>query len=220
MCGRFSFAPDLRVVNEHFEITVDPELYKPRYNCAPTQNLAIITNTEPEKLSFFKWGLIPFWAKDISIGSKLINARAETLLEKPSFRNAFSRRRCLVPADSFYEWSQTKPKVPFRIRLKHEQLFSMAGLWENWKGPSGESVNSFTIITTSPNKMMSGIHSRMPAILPKKSEKLWLGDLPVSDLINLIQPYPDELMEVYEISTMVNSVFNDRVEIWSSSSPG
>ena len=208
MCGRFSFAPDLRIVNEHFSIQVDPDIYKPRFNCAPTQNLAVITNEEPGKMNFFRWGLIPFWAKDISIGNKMINARVETLLEKPSFKNAFSKRRCLVPADSFYEWRQIKPKVPYRIKLKDAALFSMAGLWETWKNPEGGVINSFTIVTTAPNRLMSEIHNRMPVILSKESEKLWLDDLPPNDLYGLLSSYPDEFMEVWEISPLVNSVYN------------
>jgi putative SOS response-associated peptidase YedK len=130
MCGRYSFAPDLKIVNEHYDISVNDGDLTPNYNCAPSQLLPVITNDKSIGFNFFRWGLIPFWAKDISIGNKFINARSETILEKPSFRNAFRQRRCLVPADAFYEWKQeVKEKIPYRIFLKNQNIFSMAGIW-------------------------------------------------------------------------------------------
>ena len=169
MCGRYSFAPDLKIVNEHYDISVNDGDLTPNYNCAPSQLLPVITNDKSIGFNFFRWGLIPFWAKDISIGNKFINARSETILEKPSFRNAFRQRRCLVPADAFYEWKQeVKEKIPYRIFLKNQNIFSMAGIWEKCKLPNGETIFSFAIITTQPNTLMTKIHNRMPVILDKK----------------------------------------------------
>jgi putative SOS response-associated peptidase YedK len=132
MCGRFQLSVKGKHISERFNVEVFDEMYKPSFNCAPGQNLPVITNTEPGKLSFFKWGLVPFWAKDPKIGNKLINTRAETILEKPSFKAAFTRRRCLVPANGFFEWKKDTKKIPFRVFLKNGDLFAMAGLWETW----------------------------------------------------------------------------------------
>jgi putative SOS response-associated peptidase YedK len=216
MCGRYSFAPDLKIVNEHYNITVKDNKIDSNYNCAPTQLLPVISNEEPGIMSLFRWGLIPFWAKDKSIGNKLINARAETIAEKPSFRTSFKRRRCLIPADAFYEWRKdenTKKKIPYRIFLKDQPLFSMAGIWDEWKSPESESVNSFSIITTSPNELMVEIHNRMPVILPKDLEKIWLERNDQKLLLEMLQPYPAKLMDAYRISDLVNSPRNNSEEI-------
>ena len=134
MCGRFQLSVKGKHISERFNVEVFDEMYSPSYNCAPSQKLPIITNAEPEKLNFFKWGLVPFWSKDPKIGFKLINARAENLLEKPAFKTAFKQRRCLVPANGFYEWKKAgKQKIPFRIFLKSEEIFAIAGIWETWK---------------------------------------------------------------------------------------
>jgi putative SOS response-associated peptidase YedK len=203
MCGRYSFAPDLKIVNQHYDIKVDDGTLIPNYNCAPTQLLTVLTNETPGQLSFFRWGLVPFWAKDVSIGNKLINARAETILEKPSFKQSFRHRRCLVPADSFYEWKANvtgKKKTPYRIFLKDQPLFSMAGIWDVWKSPTGETIRSFSIITTSPNEMMAGIHNRMPVILPAKFERFWLEATNEKDLLELLQPFASDKMDYVEVS--------------------
>ncbi len=216
MCGRYSFAPDLKIVNEHYHITVGDNKIKANYNCAPTQLLPVISNDAPGNLSLFRWGLIPFWAKDKSIGNKLINSRAETIAEKPSFRTSFKRRRCLVPADAFYEWRKdehTKKKIPYRIFLKDQPLFSIAGIWDQWKSPEGETVRSFSIITTSPNELMAEIHMRMPVILPKDSESIWLESQDQSQLLEMLQPFPAKLMDAYRISDLVNSPRNNSEEI-------
>lgn len=202
MCGRYSFAPDLKIVNEHYNIKVNDGDFSSNTNCAPTQLLPVLTNEMPQQLSFFRWGLIPYWAKDISIGSKLINARAETILEKPSFKQSFKRRRCLIPADAFYEWkaSETgKKKTPYRIFLKNQPIFSMAGLWDLWKSPAEEIVHSFSIITTSPNEMMTEIHNRMPVILSKEMEKYWLEATNEKDLLELLHPFPANEMDNYPV---------------------
>ncbi|HPW43256.1 MAG TPA: SOS response-associated peptidase [Bacteroidales bacterium] len=214
MCGRYSFAPDLKIVNEHYDISVNDDDLTPNYNCAPSQLLPVITNDKSISFNFFRWGLIPFWAKDISIGNKLINARSETILEKPSFRNAFRQRRCLVPADAFYEWKQeVKEKIPYRIFLKNQNIFSMAGIWEKCKLPNGETIFSFAIITTQPNTLMTKIHNRMPVILDKKGEDLWINNTDEKELTNLLKPFPAEQMTAYRISNLVNSPRNNSPKI-------
>ncbi len=208
MCGRYSFAPDLKIVNEHYNIKVNDGDFSLNTNCSPTQLLPVLTNEMPQQLSFFRWGLIPFWAKDISIGSKLINARAETIQEKPSFKQSFKRRRCLIPADAFYEWKNNntgKKKTPYRIFLKNQPIFSMAGLWDLWKSPAGEIVHSFTIITTSPNEMMTEIHNRMPVILSKEMEKFWLEASNENDLLELFKPFPANEMDNYPVLDLRNA---------------
>src|ERR1039457_679668 len=157
MCGRYSFAIEDELIKERFGVTVRSAVYKPRYNAAPAQDLAVISNDAPDTLSFFRWGLIPFWAKDASTGYKMINAKAETILEKPSFRNAFKSRRCLVLSDGFYELGKDQDKIPYRITLKGGIPFAMAGIWEKWASPDGEIIHSFSIITTGPNQLMEKI---------------------------------------------------------------
>ena len=214
MCGRYSFAPDLKIVNEHYDISVNDGDLTPNYNCAPSQLLPVITNDKSIGFNFFRWGLIPFWAKDISIGNKFSNARSETILEKPSFRNAFRQRRCLVPADAFYEWKQeVKEKIPYRIFLKNQNIFSMAGIWEKCKLPNGETIFSFAIITTQPNTLMTKIHNRMPVILDKKGEDLWINNTDEKELTNLLKPFPAEQMTAYRISNLVNSPRNNSPKI-------
>ena len=163
-----------------------------------------------------KWGLIPFWAKDLSIGNRMINARAETVAENRVFRQAFEKRRCLVIADGFYEWMRVgKGKLPMRIILKSGEPFGLAGLWETWKSPKGESVQSCTIITTTPNEVMAPIHNRMPVILTREAEGIWL-DPEQSDkniLQELLAPYEAEAMEAYEVSPLVNSPHNDTPDL-------
>ncbi len=161
------------------------------------------------------WGLIPSWAKDPSIGNKMINARAETLLEKPSFKRLVGKRRCLVLTDGFYEWrKEGKRKVPMRMLLKTRELFAFAGLWDRWKKPDGNEFQSFTIITIDANDLLRPIHDRMPVILGRDGEEKWLNpDLKdPSELLPLLKPYPSELMEAYDVSPLVNSPRNDRPE--------
>jgi putative SOS response-associated peptidase YedK len=216
MCGRYSFAPDLKIVNEHYDITLKDGDIRNNYNCAPSQSLPVITGDKPDELSVFQWGLIPFWAKDRKIAYKLINARGETLSEKASFRNAFKKRRCLIPADAFYEWKKiegSKEKIPYRIFLSGQAVFSMAGIWEQWKSPEGALIHSFSIITISPNELMAEIHNRMPVILDKKNEKVWLETDDQQKLMPLIKPYPADKMDAYRISALVNSPRNNSMEI-------
>jgi putative SOS response-associated peptidase YedK len=153
--------------------------------------------------------LIPFWAKDEKIGSKMINARAESIEEKPSYRNAFRQRRCLVLADGFYEWKDKNGKTPYRITLKDHQPFAMAGIWETWKNPEGKMIHSFSIITTSANELMKSIHDRMPVILPPEFEETWLKSDDPREIRELLQPFESEKMQAWEVSKLVNSPRND-----------
>lgn len=226
MCGRFTWTtpPELMwSILEDFEIPMD---FKPRYNIAPTQDVPVIPNTITEidsdnntrKLEFFKWGLIPSWAKDAKIGSRMINARSETLSEKPSFRNAYKRRRCLILADGYYEWVPTpgeKTKQPVYIRLKSKEPFTFAGLWEQWKPEwTDKPFLSCTIITCSPNPMLAEIHHRMPVILHQENHEEWLapGEQPKENLQHLLTAYPGEELEAYPVSKFVNKPMNDSPE--------
>lgn len=216
MCGRFSIIVEEEILKKRFDVTIpEQESLFPRFNAAPSQKLPVITNQNQKEIQNFRWGLIPFWAKDIKIGNKLINARAETLAEKPSFKNAFKNRRCLVLADGFYEWKRIgKTKIPMRITLKNEKPFAMAGLWENWKSPSGEFVKSFTVITTEPNDLMSEIHNRMPVILPQEIEKVWLDNsLSQKELSTFLKPFEADEMKAFQVSTAVNSPTNDNPSV-------
>jgi putative SOS response-associated peptidase YedK len=203
MCGRFTITATKKEIRERFEVKFPGE-WKPNYNAAPTQILPIITNEHSDKITLAKWGLIPHWAKDEKIGYKLINARSETIFERPSFRTAAKKRRCLVIADGFYEWKKGKDgKTPFRITTKKEELFAMAGIWETWNG-----VITFTIATTKPNAAMKKIHDRMPVILSRTEERKWLegGDA------DLLDSYGGQ-MKVSEVSSDVNNARNNYKEL-------
>jgi putative SOS response-associated peptidase YedK len=210
MCGRFQLSVKGKEISERFNTEVFDDMYKPSYNCAPTQRLPVITNTEPDKLQFFHWGLIPSWAKDTRIAVKMINSRSETIMDKPAFKKAFVSRRCLVPANGFYEWKQQgKNKVPYRFFLKNETLFAMAGIWESWYDSANNVLHSFSVITTQANKLMEQVHHRMPVILGKKHESIWLSDEKPVELMKLLQPFPEDLMECYTVSPRINSARND-----------
>jgi putative SOS response-associated peptidase YedK len=219
MCGRFTLYADLNEIIERFDVgvSINSGEYQYRYNIAPSQNiLSVINDGKQNRLGFLKWGLVPSWAKDASMGHKLINARSETIHEKPSFKQAIKQRRCLIIADGIYEWKRNgKNKIPMRIRLKGNHLFSMAGLWESWTSPTGEKIHSCTIITTNPNELMQSIHDRMPVILKPEHEKIWL-DRSIQDinyLNQLLVPYSPEEMEAYEVSSLVNSPKNETLEL-------
>lgn len=208
MCGRFTRAINTASVAEAFGVDEISTDLKPSYNIAPTQPVAVVIRDGKKRLIEVRWGLVPSWAKDLAIGSKMINARAETITEKASFRNAFKKRRCLVVADGFYEWQKVGDgKRPVYIRLKSGKPFGMAGLYEVWHSPAGEEVMTCAIITTAPNELMRPIHERMPVIVAKDTEDLWL-DPQVQDtavLRELLQPYPASEMEAYPVSKRVNS---------------
>jgi putative SOS response-associated peptidase YedK len=214
MCGRFTLTITPEQLQEAIPGLITPAGMAPRYNIAPSQPVAVVPNDGQNRLDFYVWGLIPSWAKDPSIGSRMINARGETLVEKPSFRSAFRRRRCLIPADGFYEWRQNpggKGKTPIYIKLKSGEPFAFAGLWENWNSPDGSNILSCTIITTTPNPLMEPIHNRMPVILPREAYDRWLepGEVNPAQLQDLIRPYPAEAMTAYAVSTLVNRPEND-----------
>ncbi len=213
MCGRFSLTKQEEAINQRFETNGSHAPYIPRFNGAPSQPMAVISNNDPQYISHFKWGLVPFWAKDPKIGYKLINAKAETLGEKPSFKSSFKQRRCLVLSDGFFEWRKDQDKTPYYISLKEHQLFAMAGLWDTWKDAEGKELNSFTIITTEPNEMMKVIHNRMPAILEPHHEKEWLENNNAEDLKKMLGPYPAEIMQNWKVSKLVNSPRNETAEI-------
>ena len=213
MCGRYTLTVNLSKLRDRFGFEEEIGFeYVPRYNIAPTQNVAVIVNKGGNHMELFRWGLIPYWAKDPEIGNRLINARAETLAEKPSFKRSFRQRRCLVLADSFYEWRKIDGyKIPMRIILKSREPFGFAGLWDCWHSPEGEDINSFTIITTTPNELLKSIHNRMPVVLSPEEEKTWLNPNIQDEFIlsKLLDPYPSEEMEVCKVSRLVNSPSND-----------
>ncbi len=214
MCGRYSLAyPDLRGLDDRFTFRGEGLEYKPRYNVAPTQEVLTVVGNGERQAQYMRWGLIPFWAKDEKIGYKMINARAETVAQKPSFKNLLKRKRCLIIADGFYEWRKEadKAKTPIRITLKGGEPFAFAGLWGSWKNPSAEVIHSCTIITTSVNKLMAQIHNRMPVILPFEAEGMWLDSRVqnVKTLMSLLKPFPADSMDTYQVSSLVSSVKND-----------
>ncbi len=218
MCGRFTLTIDPLHLQEAFPWAVIPDNLVPRFNIAPSQPVAVIPNTGDNTLSMYRWGLIPSWSKDVSIGERMINARSETLAEKPSFRNAYRRRRCLILADGFFEWKQSpsmKTKQPIYIKLKAAQPFAFAGLWELWSAPDGSEIHSCTIITTQPNSLLEPIHNRMPVILSPKSYNMWLtiNDMLPTQLNELLVSYPADEMIAYPVSKLVNSPQNDSPEL-------
>lgn len=209
MCGRYSITITSQQIAEIFDVPQPDFSTEPRYNVAPTQVVPIVVGSAERRLAQGRWGLVPSWSKDIAIGSKMINARAETLSEKVSFRQALQKRRCLVPADGFYEWQRDgKKKQPFRITLPGDKTFAFAGLWENWVSPDGPVLTTFTIVTTDPNEAVSKLHHRMPAILAtEKQQSDWL-QAENSDIAEMLVPYRGEL-KIYEVSTLVNSALTD-----------
>ena len=215
MCGRFTLTSDLRALELRFNFRGADLDYTPRYNVAPTQEALTVVRDGENRAEYMRWGLVPFWAKDAAIGSRMINARAEGIAEKPAFRNAFKKRRCLILADGFYEWrKEGKTKTPMRIVLKSREPFAFAGLWESWKAPDGESLHSCTIATTTPNELIAAIHNRMPVILSEEAERIWLDpeqhDARV--LNDVLIPFPAGSMEAYQVSDTMNSARNDTPE--------
>lgn len=208
MCGRFTLVKVAQLY-ERFQLEEENYSLRSRFNIAPSQEIPVILKQGGQnKLAFYKWGLIPSWSKDPAVGTRLINARAETVDTKPSFKQALLQRRCLIPADGFYEWKKAgRRKIPYRFTLKDGGLFAFAGLWDRWVGPDGQVVNTCTIITTAANPLVEPLHSRMPVILAKEEEGLWLEEslTHVPLLKSLLKPYPAELMRVYEVDPLVNS---------------
>ena len=210
MCGRFTLNQTAEAIEQTFHVTKIPDL-EPQYNIAPTQMVAAVlynSETKERELQKLRWGLIPSWAKDLGMGAKLINARAETAAEKPAFRSAFKHRRCLLVADGFYEWQHHgSKKQPYYFHLQEGKVFGFAGLWEQWRSPQGEEITSCTILTTKCNELLQPIHERMPVILQQQDYSLWLDpqvETP-EPLQQILNPYPSEAMIAYPVSTVVNS---------------
>ena len=221
MCGRYTIIAKAEEIEKRFKIEV-PETYTSNFNAAPTQILPVITNQRPEGLSFFKWGLIPGWAKDPGIGAKLINARSETIAEKASFKNALKHRRCLVIANGFYEWkkSSKKSKIPYHIYLPKKALFAFAGLWETYTNEEETPIHTFTIITTKASEKVSNIHERMPVILNQETEMQWLSrENDTTELLALLKPDPDLHLDFHPVSHLVNSVANNNSQLIEPSQP-
>jgi len=210
MCGRFSLTANLTTVAQRFGVpipTAESAVWIPSYNIPPTKTVVVVGDDGTRYLTEMRWGLIPSWAKDPSIGNRMINARAETVSTKPAFRAALRKRRCLVVADGFYEWQKEgRGKQPFYIALKSREPFGFAGLWETWTSPDGAEIKSCTIITTEANELLRQIHDRMPVILTGEAEAVWL-DPTIQEparLLPLLKPYPAQEMEAYPVSRLVN----------------
>ncbi|MCG3164187.1 MAG: putative SOS response-associated peptidase YedK [Acidobacteria bacterium] len=212
MCGRYTLHHKPEEIEERFDVDAVEEFLAPRYNIAPSQIIPVIRQTQSREMAGCKWGLIPFWAKDPKIGNNLINAKAETIAEKPSFKRAFAKRRCLIPADGFYEWQKRgkAPSQPMYIRRRDGGLFAFAGLWEEWKSPEGEPIETCTIITVEPNELLSKIHNRMAAILRPGDEAAWIDPKSgVDDLLQMLRPYDSDELEAIPVSRAVNSPAHD-----------
>lgn len=224
MCGRYSLHHSTEEVVERFKAQLLPFELEQRFNVAPSQAVAVVTERAPNEehpeaqrnLEVFKWGLVPFWVKDLRSYKPLINARSETLVEKNSFKNALARRRCLILSDGFYEWkkTETRRRIPMHIRLKSAQLFAFAGIWEVWKNADGDKLKTCAIITVPANDLVADIHDRMPAILQPEDEDKWLNpeETDLEYLCSLLKPYASEEMEAYPVSTIVNSPAIDSEE--------
>ena len=226
MCGRSSLTKTEKELEARFNATFysdELERYNPlpNFNVAPSHFHPVITNVEQNHIRLFRWGLIPNWAKDMKIGYKMINARKETITEKNAFKYALRQKRCLVPMDGFYEWKKLgKNKQPYYIKTTDQEVFCCAGLWEVWQSPKDEVVESFTVITQEPNSMLKDIHDRMPAILLPEQEKLWLDDsIPPEELLAMISPYPQELMEAYPVANRVGKVSENDADLITRVAP-
>ena len=216
MCGRYTFTFDAKSLAEAFGLVPPGFVIEKGYNIAPGQHIVIVRPERGQRVADVAfWGLIPGWTKDPNVAAKPINARAETLEEKPTFRTAFRRKRCIVPASGFYEWkAEGKAKQPFYIHPTEGDLFAFAGLLEDWQGPNGEVMISTCIITTTPNELMAPIHNRMPVILPKSAWALWLDPAAQArELLPLLVPSPSERMAAYQVSGAVGNVRNDGPEL-------
>jgi putative SOS response-associated peptidase YedK len=213
MCGRFTLTVDPADLQMMLELGEVPADLSPRYNIAPTQPVAVVTSAEDRKVELFQWGLVPSWSKDPSMGGRMINARAETLHEKPAYRVPFARKRCLILADGFFEWKeQGKGKQPFFIQLQSREPFAFAGLWDHWSAPDGGEKLTCSIVTCDPNELMAEIHNRMPVILDRTTMWDWLDSeaQPIA-LRALLVPYAGA-MKAYPVSKLVNKPENDVLE--------
>jgi putative SOS response-associated peptidase YedK len=222
MCGRYTFTPDEKFY-DRFDINEDGKLdnLESRYNVAPGQDMPVITRNSPNKAVLMKWGLIPFWAKDPKIAYRTINAKAETINKKPTFRKPFTSQRCLIPANGFYEWKKTEVgKIPYYFYLKTKEAFAFAGLYDIWKNEKGEEVKTYTIITTNSNNFVKKVHFRMPVLLEKEDESKWLNkSTSQKDLLSLLVPFPDDLLEAYPVASQVNNARIDEPDLIKPANP-
>lgn len=215
MCGRFALTADLDAVVQRFGVSRssgESAAWTPHYNIAPTQTVIVVGDDGTRHLTQMRWGLIPSWAKDPAIGNRMINARAETVATRPAFRVALRKRRRLVVADGFYEWQErARGKQPFYLTLKGREPFGFAGLWDTWMSPEGDEIRSCTIITTEANELLRPIHDRMPVILTREDEAIWLDPAirAPATLLPLLRSYPAEAMEAYPVSLWVNTPSHD-----------
>jgi putative SOS response-associated peptidase YedK len=216
MCGRYSRSADAGELIRHYGLAPDESLaLTPRYNIGPGQEATVIVQEERPRLELMRWGLVPSWAKDERSGFHAINARAETIAQKPMFKESLTRRRCLIPADGYYEWMKKgRQKMPWRFMLNSGGTFSFAGLWDAWQKPDGQTLYTFSIITTKANELAHKVHDRMPVILHQQDEARWLGGGDDLGLItSLLQPYPSDQMRCYSVSPAVNSIANQGPEL-------
>ncbi|HEU5098236.1 MAG TPA: SOS response-associated peptidase [Roseiflexaceae bacterium] len=214
MCGRYSLVPTENIA-ARFDVQQEQLALSPRYNVAPGQSLPVVVRNSPNRLVEMQWGLIPSWSKEPRAQFSTINARAETVAKSPAFRGPFKSRRCLVPASGFYEWQRTSDgKQPFCIRLKDDELFAFAGLYDVWHDPEGNELYSYTIITTAPNELVAPIHNRMPVILHRDDEDAWLDKkTEPAHLMSLLAAYPASEMQAYPVSRALNSPANEGAEL-------
>ncbi len=215
MCGRYRLSRRKQLVEEYFDSVSEEQEWGPRYNIAPTQSVPVIRQNPKEprrELSLARWGLVPSWSKDSSAAARMINARSETADTKPAFRDALKFRRCLIPADGFYEWQKNgRAKQPYCFEVRDGELFAFAGVWESWRDASGKVLETFSILTTTPNAVTAAIHDRMPVILDPDSYDLWLdpGMTDVPAAADLLKPCDARLMRCYPVSSRINHVAND-----------
>lgn len=215
MCRRYSISPTAAELAERFDIDV-PEAYRSRYNAAPTQILPVITDDNPEGLSFFYWGVVPKFAKNKSLSHKLYNTKAETFIQKATASKALRQRRCLVPADGFYDWKNVSKKgvVPYRFVLEGQKTFAFAGVWEEYEDDEEGMVYTFSIITTEANAITREMSPNMPAIIAREDEKKWLNnDLNVDECTKLLKPFPAQMMNSFTVSSLLNNLENDKPEL-------
>lgn len=217
MCGRFTLTLEPGELQELLDLGPFVHIVQPRYNIAPTQPVAIVKDPKTRAVELYQWGLVPFWSKDIKIGSRLINARSETAAEKPAFRAAFKYRRCLIPADGFYEWKKEaggSGKTPYLFKLKDDGPFTFAGLYEHWQSPEGGELHTCTILTCEPNELVGQVHNRMPVMLNAEQRWQWLApELQPKTLLTLLKPYPAGEMKGFAVSKAVNSPANDNPKV-------
>ena len=213
MCGRFTLTTEVTELQKALDLSKIPADIKPRYNIAPSQQVAVVNDSLERSVIWMRWGLIPFWAKNEKIGYKLINARAETISIKPAFQKAFRSRRCLILADGFFEWQQIgvnqQKSIPYYIHLKDRETFAFAGIWDEWSNPAGGVVRSCSIITCEANQKLQFIHARMPVIFDRHVMWNWLIAHDDDELLEYLKPYPNENIIVYEVSKAVNAPSKD-----------